>query len=193
MFLLKTAATAGVLAMIALLPLTAGQHKPGDVPVDFSANAEVVGPIGTLATTVKIHIDSYTTDRDRTALLAALRTNGYQTFLPAFRRAPVVGYVQIKEQKWSLRWAQQQQHDLGQTVTAATDEPIYFIGGGSADAKPRTGYEMAVIRLELDTIGMGTGTMAAAARVKPNADATGVQVDDYADEPLKLTSVTRIF
>jgi len=29
--------------------------------------------------------------------------------------------------------------------------------------------------------------------VKPNADATGVEVDDYAEEPMKLTSVTRVF
>jgi hypothetical protein len=193
MSLMKIAATASVLALTALAPLAAGQHKPSDVPVSFSANVEAVGALGAIATSVKIHIDSYTTERDRKVLLTALRTNGYQTFLPAFRRAPIVGYVQIKEQKWNLRWAQQEETERGQTVTAATDQPIYFIGGGNPDAKPRTGYEMAVIRLDVDTLGMGTGTMAAAARVKPNADATWVTVDDYSSEPMKLTSVTRIF
>jgi len=32
--------------------------------------------------------------------------------------------------------------------------------------------------------------MAAAARVKPGGE-TGVQVDDYADQPIKLTGVAR--
>ena len=100
---------------------------------------------------------------------------------------------EVNEQKWNLRWAQQQPRELGLVITAATDQPIDFVGGGNVDAKPRAGYEMAVIRFEVDTIGMGTGTMAAAARIKPTADATSVEVDDYATTPLKITSVRRIF
>ena len=66
---------------------------------------------------------------------------------------------------------------------------MFFLGGGDTDPKSRRGYEMAVIRLELDSAGKGTGVLNAAARVKPNADATNVIVDDYADEPVKLTAV----
>ena len=190
---LKSAATIGALAMMTLAPPLAAQHKPGDVPVDFSASAQGVGALGAVATTLKIHVDRYTADRDRTSLVAALKRDGYQAFLPAFRKVPVIGYVQIKDQKWNLRWASQQTRDVGQTVMVATDQPMFFLGGAGVNPKPRAGYELAVIRLELDTIGMGSGTLAAAARVKPNADATGVEIDDYAEEPLKLTSVTRVF
>ena len=108
---------------------------------------------------------------------------------------PIVGYVQIEDQKFDLRWAHHEEQGGGQVVTVATDKPIYFAGGGSPDAKPRAGYELAVIRLEVDGIGigMGKGTMAAAARVKPTANAQGVQVDAYADQPIDLKTVTRIF
>jgi len=41
-------------------------------------------------------------------------------------------------------------------------------------------------------VGLGTGTMAAAARVKPGGP-TGVQVDDYGSEPLKLVTVRKSF
>ena len=44
--------------------------------------------------------------------------------------------------------------------------------------------------MQVDNAGMGTGEMAAAARVKPGGE-TGVQVDDYADQPLTLTGVAR--
>ena len=47
----------------------------------------------------------------------------------------MVGYVQIKEEKWDLRWAHQEMAGTRQIVTVATDRPIYFSGGARADAK----------------------------------------------------------
>jgi hypothetical protein len=49
---------------------------------------------------------------------------------------------------------------------------------------------VAVLQLTLDTAGRGTGTMAAAARVKSGGD-TGVRIDNYAEVPLTLTAVAR--
>lgn len=190
MRLLKSTIAASAI-VVALAPRVAGQ-KPDAVPVDFVASAVAQTTLATATTTLKVHIDAYTSDRDRNILLSALRTNGYQNFLPAFRRTPIVGDVQIKDQKWDLRWASQTVSGSTQTITAATDRPMFFIGGADTDqGKSRRGYEMAVIRLELDSAGKGTGVLNAAARVKPNADATNVIVDDYADEPVKLTAVAR--
>jgi hypothetical protein len=192
MLILRTVALAA--AVVTLVGSgVAAQRKAGDTPVDFSASVQATGALGAVATTLKIHIDHYTEDRDRTALLAALTKNGYQAFLPAFRKVPVVGYLQIKDQKWDLRWAAQQQADKRQVVTVATDKPIYFFGGGNADAKPRAGYELGVIRLDVDDIGMGKGTLSGAAKVKPSGDGKGVEVDDYAGTPVPITTVTRIF
>jgi hypothetical protein len=184
-----------VTACIAALALAtdAAQRKPSDVPVDFSASVQLVGPMGAAAANLMIHIDHYTSDRDRAALVDALKQKGYDGFLPAFRQAPVVGYIQIKDQKWDLRWAHEQTVDVRQTVTVATDRPIYFVGGGQPDAKPREGYDMAVIRLDVDSIGMGKGSFAAAARVKPSDDGQGVQVDDYSGAPVEITSVRRLY
>jgi hypothetical protein len=192
MSILKTTVVVALLAVLAGGG-AAAQHKPSDTPVEFSATVQATGPLGSVATTVQIHILKYTEERDRKALLAALVKNGYQAFLPALRAVPTVGYVQIKEQKWNLKWAHQQQTESGQSVTVATDQPIFFVGGGSANQKPRAGYELAVIRLEVDSIGMGKGSMAAAAKVKPAGDGQGVVVDDYADKPLPITMVSRIF
>jgi hypothetical protein len=181
--------------LIGVLALAGGmraQHKASDVPVDFGASVSVTGPLGTAATSMKVHIDKYTSEFDRTTIVNALRTNGYQAFLPAFRKLPVVGYIQIKDQKWTLRWAHQTPKNPGQSVIVATDQPMFFLGAGQTN-KPRAGYEMGIVQMELDEIGMGTGTMAGAARVKPTADMQGVQIDDFADVPTKLTSISRIF
>ena len=45
--------------------------------------------------------------------------------------------------------------------------------------------------MEVDDVGLGSGSMAAAARIKPGPDGVGVQVDDYAEEPIKLVTVSR--
>jgi hypothetical protein len=186
-------AAALALLAVAMGGAAAAQHKPADVPVDFSATVDLTGAAGSATAAVTIHIAEYTRDFDRNRLVAALTRNGYQTFLPALKVAPVVGSLQIADRKWDLRWAHQEQAGAVQVVTVATAQPVYFVGGGRPDAKPRTGYEMAVIRLELDAAGAGKGTVAAAARVKPSADRQSVQVDDYADTPLVITKVTRRF
>ena len=69
----------------------AAQEKPADAPVDFSVTAQLAGPVETGQATLRIHIDRYLSDPERTRLLDALRRNGYQSFLPAFRKTPVVG------------------------------------------------------------------------------------------------------
>jgi len=182
--------------MVALAALfmvgVAAQYKPTQVPVEYSATVQAVGELGAASMIVKVHIDQFTAKEDRQTLVDALRRNGYQAFLPAFKKVPVIGYLSIKDQKWDLRWAQQEVKDLGQVVTVATSTPVYFAGGGQVDAKPRAGYEMAIMRLDVDTIGMGKGTFAPAARVKPNADASGVDIDDYGGKPLPVTMVTRL-
>jgi hypothetical protein len=67
---------------------------------------------------------------------------------------------------------------------------VYFFETGG-HAKSRAGYTAAVIRLDVDVIGTGTGTMYAAAMVRPTEDGSGVKVDDYADQPLQLVMVTK--
>ena len=67
---------------------------------------------------------------------------------------------------------------------------MYFVGGGNVNAKPREGYELAVVQFDIDDSGVGQGTMAAAARIKPGGP-NGFIIDDYAEQPIKLTSISR--
>jgi hypothetical protein len=71
-----------------------------------------------------------------------------------------------------------------------TDTPIFFLGGDAPEPKPRAGFDVAVLRMEVDEIGLGSGVMAAAARVRP-APHGGVQIDDYGEEPIRLATVRR--
>lgn len=55
--------------------------------------------------------------------------------------------------------------DKGRSITIVTDTPVLLLGAGVPGAKPREGYDFAIIDLELDSTGAGTGTFTPAAKV----------------------------
>lgn len=179
-----------VAALCAVTPVVAQPGRQQGAPETFSANAQVKGSGGAAAATIQIVIQRYTPDADRTAVEGALKGGGYPSFLTALRRAPDVGYVEHGANKFAIRYARQTETPKGRTIVVVTEKPVVFVGGGAVDAKPRAGYEVAVLRIEVDQVGLGSGLMAGAARVKP-APEGGVQIDDYAEEPIKLVTVTR--
>jgi hypothetical protein len=185
----QCAAVALILASSAPVALAQKTVKP---PETFQAKAEVSGQEAGANAYVTIHLEKYTDERDRRTMTEALRVGGYPGFLPALRKAPDVGYVEMNGRKVVVRWARQQPTATGRTISVVTDGPLFFVGGGDVNAKPRQGYELAVIQMEVDSVGLGKGSMAAAARVKAGGQ-TGVEIDDYAEKPVKLVAVRKAF
>ena len=159
-------------------------------PETFHARAQVATDAARGDVYVDIHVQKYTPDKDREAVLKALGTGGETAFVDAVRKAPVAGQIEIGKQTFTIRWAREVKDDKGRTITLVTEKPVYFVGAGLPGAKSRAGYDVAVVQLKMDSAGVGEGVMAAAAKVKPG-EPTGVQVDDYGSEPVKLLSVTR--
>ena len=178
------------LAMLAG-PAGAAQRARGQTaPETFTAQVQSRTGAGALAAHVRLRIDRYTPDHDRQVMTDALKQGGYPAFLAALRKAPAVGHVALGDVKVTLRWAREEKTPKGRTIVLVTDAPVYFVGGGQAAPKSREGFELAIVRLTVDEIGLGDGSLAAAARVKPDGSG-GVVVEDYATEPIKLTFVSR--
>jgi hypothetical protein len=178
--------------LIVAVMLRVGLAQKVEVPETFTANLNVASATGGAAAgTIRIHIQRYTPDADRTRVEEALKTGGYAAFLEALRKAPQVGTVSHGDREWAIRWARTRSTgEFTRTIVVITDQPIFFVGGGRVDAKPREGYNVALVQMDVDSVGMGKGSMAAAARVKPGGP-TGVQIDDYSDAPIKLVTVVR--
>lgn len=183
-----------VLILINMLssPMSLAQDKNRNKPPEtFSANAHVKDDAAAAATTLRIHIERYASDEERDKALQALKTGGSSALSASLRNAPSYGYIEAGKQKWTIRYARQQSTPKGRTIVAVTDQPIAFIGGAKVNAKPREGYDLALVQFDVDDVGLGSGTMAAAARVKAGGPA-GVEVDDYASEPIKLVTVRKL-
>jgi len=179
------------LTLLALsIPSSAQQKRRDPLPESFTATAQFVGASGTAATTLEIRVERYTPDAEREAVLQALVQNGYSGFVTALRKAPVVGSVAIGEHAFDIRWARESPIKNGRAIVLVTDKPMFFLGAGSPTAKPREGFHVGLISFQIDDSGMGHGgRMAAAARVKPGDG--GIEVADYAEKPIELTTVRR--
>ena len=64
-----------------------------------------------------------------------------------------------------------------------------FLGAGLPGAKPKEGYDFAVIDIEVDAKGDGSGTLAPAAKIRMNQGA--FVVEDYGAEVVRLTAVKK--
>jgi hypothetical protein len=176
---------------LAAAPQAAQYRRVVGAPETFNATAQVRGPLGVAAANIHVIVQRYTPPGERRAVESALETGGYPAFLTALRRASGVGHVEYGTSRFTIRYARETTADKGRRIEVITDRPMYFVGGDAPDFKPRTGFEVAALRMEMDEVGMGSGVMAAAARLRP-APGGGVEIDDYADQPIKLVTVTRV-
>jgi len=188
--------TVGLLLIAALHPALGGasaqSKKKKDAGAEvFNATAKVGTATAGGDARVSIEIDSYTPERDLQAMEQALKTGGSEAFLAALRRAPAAGRLRAGDKEFTIRWARARPAASGRVISLVTDSPVYFVGAGVPGAKSRTGFDVAVILLTMDPAGVGQGTLAAAAKVKPGG-ASGVEVEDYASEPVKLVSVFKV-
>jgi hypothetical protein len=183
--------TAGVLFVTALATgQAAPQSKPTKGPEVFHARASVGSSEGRGDAYVTIRVQQYSAQKDLDAMEKALRDGGSAAFVVALRRAPVAGQLEVGNKTFTIRWARQKPNATGRVISLVVDAPVYFVGGGIPGAKSREGFDVAVLELTMDSSGVGEGRMAAAAKVKPGGD-TGVQIDAYDAEPVKLRSVMR--
>ena len=180
------------LCVCAAVPLVAQQPRNAEAPETFSAQAQTGNAAGaSLTAPIAIHVERYTPDFDRKTVEDALRFGGYPKFLTTLRNAPEVGQLTLADgQPYAIRYAREKVEGAGRTIVVVTDRPVLFLGSSRADAKPRAGYEVAVVQIQVDQAGRGKGTMAAAARVRPDGDG-GVLLDDYAEALIAVTDVTR--
>jgi hypothetical protein len=167
----------------------AGRSAAG-APEAFSATATAKSGSGSISGTVDVRITRYTPDFDRKTVEEALRLGGYQKFLIALRNAPEVGQVVLSGHTYTLRYAREKVDAGVRTLVLVTDQPVFFVGAGRTDAKPRAGFDVAVVEIQIDGTGRASGRMAAAARVRPDGNG-GVLLDDYAEELIALTNITR--
>jgi hypothetical protein len=165
--------------------------KKGGGPETFNGKARVGTATSVGDANFTIQIDQYTPEKDLKAMEQALQSGGSDGFVQALRKAPVAGHLKVGDKSFTIRWARQKPTAKGRVISIVTDAPVYFVGAGLPDAQSRTGFDVAVGQMNIDTSGLGDGSIALAAKVKAGGQ-NGVEIQDYATEPVKLVSIMRV-
>ena len=157
----------------------------------FTATAAVKGAGGASATApVTINVDRKMSQGEADKLAAAFKAGGAAALRKALAGVPPTGTVRIGTQPATpTRITIERTTAAGRLLTIVTDQPLLFVGAGLPGAKSQAGYDFAVIDIEVDAKGGGSGTIAPAAKIKMNGNA--FVVEDYGVEAVRLTAVKK--
>lgn len=186
---MAAALTAG-LAAASTSTLTLAQTK--GTPERFTALAVNMSNVGRSgANTIEIAVDRWSTDAERDRLLTTLMERGADKLLDVLREMRRVGYIRSPNSLgYDLHYARRTPlPDGGERVVLATDRPVGF---WEAVNQPRSlDYPFTIIELHLNADGEGEGKLSIATKIVADKDSKTVVLEDYANQPVRLTSVKR--
>jgi hypothetical protein len=157
----------------------------------YTATASIKTAGGAAAAApVTIVVDRKMPQAEADKFLAAFTSGGAAGLRKALTGVAPTGSVRVAGgAPTPVRLTLERATDKGRLITLVTDSPVLQLGAGVPGAKPREGYDFAIIDLEVSAAGTGSGSFAPAAKV---AVKQGVfVVEDYSGEILKLTGVSR--
>ncbi len=162
-------------------------QKPPEI---FTATASVKGASVQATADVRVQVDRYATEDQRAALIKTVRAGDPAAVTKALAGLPDAGYIQLGERRTPIKFAGRQETPDGQLITVVTATPLLFLGAGLPEAKPTSGFDVAVAILEVKKSGQGMGELAPAAKV--GVDKGGALViQDYGKTAVMLKSVAR--
>jgi hypothetical protein len=152
--------------------------------VKTSAGASATAP-------VRIVIDRIMPQSEADKYAAAFRKGGAAELRKALTGVKPTGSVVVGSQPSTpTRITFERRTDKGRLITIVTDKPILFLGAGAPGAKPKEGYDFAVIDLEVSDQGRGSGVMSPAAKI--GLKETAFVVTDYSIELVQLKDVAKV-
>ncbi len=160
-------------------------------PEVFTATAVVKGAGNASATApVTVRVNRIMSQSEAEPFVRAFKAGGAAALRKQLAGIPPVGTVRIGGgAETPTRLAIARSVGDGRLVTIVADQPLVFVGAGVPGAKSKEGYDFAVIDLQIDAKGSGSGTVAPAAKIKLNQDA--FVVEDYSGEVIRLTGVKK--
>ena len=171
-----------------MMPASTYGQSTGEV---FTATAVVKSADGKSASApVTVTIDRKMSEKEAESLANAFKAGGAAALRKGLEGVPATGSVRIGAGSVTpTRFTIERPVGAGRLLTILTDRPLLFVGASAPGAKPREGYDFAVIDIEVDAQGNGSGTIAPAARLRLNQ--TAFVVEDYGAEVVRLTAVKK--
>jgi hypothetical protein len=141
--------------------------------------------------TLQIVIERWSTDEERKRLLDTLVEKGGEKLVDFVQDLkPRAGFIRTTT---SLGWDIQYAHQTptpsgGRTIVFVTDRPISF--REARDNTRSSEYEFMVCEIRLGPDGKGEGKLAAGTKITYDRERKQVELENYGQQPVRLTQVT---
>ena len=156
----------------------------------YTADASVKRANGSQASAkLTATIRTWATDAERDALVAAVKKGGTAARDLLAKRANA-GSIQVGAAPTPVKYAYARSVGSGRLITLVTAQPIHYVGGDAPNAKPKAGYDLGLVLLQVEGATPGTGEVAPAAKVKVD-DKGAIVTEDYGADAVRLTNVVK--
>jgi hypothetical protein len=186
----RTSPAVGALSLataIVLVTALSAQSRPET----YTATASVKTAGGaSVSAPVTIDVTSWTSDADRKQLAGLLKSGGDAALQKRLASMKTLGTITLGKTPFDAKYAYAMTSSEGRIITLVTTRPMFFIGGGAPDAKPRGAHDFGVVTIEVNDAGAGRGTLTPAASLKMS-DADAIVVQDYSAELVTLPNVRK--
>jgi|WetSurSiteA1Bulk_404760.scaffolds.fasta_scaffold17168_1 hypothetical protein len=159
----------------------------------FTATATVKTAKVLGAEPVKIVIDRYLTDAERTTVMDALKAGGTTAARETLEKMPDIGSLEVLGKTTPIKyaWARSMGPGAGRIVTVVTAVPIHYVMAGMSGDKPKADFQLGLALLILDSNDKGDGEINPAAKIKADAASGSVVIDDYGAVKVWLKDVAK--
>ena len=167
------------------------QDAPAGAPLRMTAFAVNLSGVGrTRPQTLQIVIERWSTDAERKLLVDTLVEKGSEKLYDVVQDIkPRVGFIRTTTSLgWDIQYAHEQPLPSGgRRIVFATDRPINF--RELRDNTRSTDYEFMVCEIRLGPDGKGEGKLAGATKVTYDREKKQVELENYGQQPVRLTQV----
>jgi hypothetical protein len=172
---------------MALLATVSAQSRPEA----YVATASIKTAGGaSLTAPVTIAVTEWTSDAERKRLVDVLKSGGDASLQKQLAGMKTLGTVTLGNERFDAKYAYVMTSLEGRIITVVTTTPMFFVGAGAPDAKPKGRQNFGVVTIEVNAGGAGQGTLMPAATVK-TSDSDAIVVEDYSVELIKLPDVKK--
>jgi hypothetical protein len=157
--------------------------------VDLGSSTTSAASTGARAGTLDIAIERWSTPEEVARIHGQLTEKGEEGLLDAMQKLKRVGYIRTPTSVgWPIHFAEQiPGASGGRRIVFATDRPMSFWEVVNRPRSADYAFLMGEIRLGPD--GKGEGKLVPAGRVYYNADDKVLEVENYDNQPVRLTEV----
>ncbi|HTL45928.1 MAG TPA: hypothetical protein VL262_16440 [Vicinamibacterales bacterium] len=146
---------------------------------------------GAATSQVDIHVQRYSTDKERDDLMKAFKSGGQDALLDELQKLPVVGYIRTPSSlRYDLHFARQIPNpEGGRKIILLTDRHMAM--WEVVNSTRSTNYPFTLVQLQIGPDGKGVGKASIATKITQGGMDNVIELENFENQPVLLNNVQK--